>query len=355
MKRAAGLVLTLGLAAAAVLVLVPSPIAAVAWLPPEKPALTGPWAPDASLASASLLARGRIRGPEDVAVDAAGRVYAGTADGGIVRVSADGQQVETFAVTGGRPLGLRFAPDDRLIVCNAPLGLQAVDPQGRVVTLAAEAGGIPIRLADGIDVAADGTVYFSDASTRFGVEDSLFDVLEGRPHGRLLRYDPAKQRATVLRDGLYFANGVALSQHEDFVLVSETTRYRITRVWLAGPKAGTADVFAENLPGIPDGIAANRSGTFWVAFFTLRNDELDRRLHPRAWAKALLAKLPRALWPKPVPYGLVAAFDEEGRVLRTLHDPGGRHVRQITTAREHEGALYFGTLDDDWIGKYPLP
>jgi len=352
-RRAAG-TLAIALAAAAVLLLLPSPIAPVAWVPSEKPPLAGPWAPDASLGSASLLARGRIRGPEDVAVDAEGRVYAGTADGRIVRVSADGQQVETFAATGGRPLGLRFAPDGRLIVCNAPLGLQAVDPQGRVVTLATEAGGIPIRFADGIDIAADGTIYFSDASTSFGVEDSLFDVLEGRPHGRLLRYDPATQRTAIVRDGLYFANGVALSQHEDFVLVSETTRYRITRLWLAGPRAGTSDVFAENLPAIPDGIAANGKGTFWVAFFTLRNDELDRRLHPHPRAKALLAKLPRAVWPKPVPYGLVAAFDEEGRVLRSLHDAGGKHVRQITTAREHGGVLYFGTLDDDWIGRYPL-
>jgi ribose transport system permease protein len=47
--------------------------------------------------------------------------------------------------------------------------------------------------------------------------------------------------------------------------------------------------------------------------------------------------------------------DEDGRVLRSLHDPGGRRVPQITTAREHDGFLYLGTLDGSWVGKLALP
>ena len=77
-------------------------------------------------------------------------------------------------------------------------------------------------------------------------------------------------------------------------------------------------------------------------------------LHPHPWLKRLLAKLPRFAWPRPKPYGLVLEVDEEGRILRSLHDPGGRRVPQITTAREHDGFLYLGTLDGSWVGKLEL-
>jgi hypothetical protein len=51
----------------------------------------------------------------------------------------------------------------------------------------------------------------------------------------------------------------------------------------------------------------------------------------------------------------VLEVDEEGRILRSLHDPDGRQVSQVTTAREHEGSLYLGTLEQAWIGKLALP
>ena len=71
---------------------------------------------------------------------------------------------------------------------------------------------MPFRFTDNLDLARDGTVYFSDASSRYGQADYMLDLLEARPHGRLLRYDPASRRTTVLLRDLYFANGVALSR-----------------------------------------------------------------------------------------------------------------------------------------------
>jgi sugar lactone lactonase YvrE len=345
---------TLVTAALAGWVLWPAPIDPVAYRPPVKPALIGALAPNDALTRARLLGHRQLHGPEDVAVDAAGRVYCGTANGRILRLASEDAMPESFAVTAGRPLGLRFGAGGALIVCDAPSGLLSVDAQGQITLLTAASEDGPIRLADGLDVASDGTIYFSDASRRHGVEAALYDVLEARPSGRLLRYDPATRRTTTLLRDLCFANGVALSRNEDFVLVNETNCYRITRYWLKGPRAGSSDVFADNLPGFPDGVTSNGSGTFWLALFTVRNDLLDQRLHPHPWAKALLAKLPRALWPKPQPYGFVVAMDEEGRMVRSLQDPGGSHVRQVTTAREFGGTLYLGTLEDDWIAALPV-
>jgi sugar lactone lactonase YvrE len=338
------------------LIAAPSPIDPVAYVPPPPPQMTGVLAPNNLLRRAERLALGKVRGPEDVAVDAAGRIYGGTEDGRIVRVteSRGKEQVETFVRTGGRPLGLHFDAAGDLIVADGRKGLLSIDSQGRITVLTTQAEGIPFGFTDDVKVASDGVIYFTDASSRFGVGEHLYDLLEARPHGRLLAYDPASKQTRVLLRGLYFANGVALSRDESFILVNETYRCRIRRLWLHGPRRGTTDVFADNLPGYPDGVASDGRGTFWAAIFTVRNPAADR-LQPRPWTKRVLAKLPSFLWPRPEPYGLVLAFDESGRLLRSLHDPGGEHLSPITSVQPEGEFLYLGTLTGDWIGRYRLP
>jgi sugar lactone lactonase YvrE len=342
------------LAALSYLWLWPSPIDAVAYEPPAKPALAGPLAPNHLLESAELLAVGQIVGPEDVEVHADGKIYTGTVDGRIVVIDPASQKVKTIAATGGRPLGVGTAPNGDLVVADAVKGLLSVTPDGRVTTLSTEADGKPFHFVDDLDVAGDGKVYFSDASDKFGSEDYLLDMLEGRPHGRLLRYDPAAKVTTVLLSDLYFANGVALSQHEDFVLVNETYRFRVTRYWLKGERAGKSDVFVDNLPGYPDNITSNRHGTFWLALFTVRNDAGDW-LSPRPLFKNVLAKLPRVLWPKPEPYGFVVKLDESGHILESFQDPSGQHLPAITSAMERDGYLYLGSMSNHFVGKFKLP
>jgi len=80
------------------------------------------------------------------------------------------------------------------------------------------------RFADDAIEASDGSVYFSDASSKFGLFDWFLDVLEAKPHGRLLKYDPSTKRTSVVLSDLAFANGVALSPDEDFLVVCETWR-----------------------------------------------------------------------------------------------------------------------------------
>jgi len=175
-------------------------------------------------------------------------------------------------------------------------------------------------------------------------------MLEARPHGRFMRYDPATGTVTVLLRGLNFANGVALSRDEDFVLVNETYTYSIHRYWLVGPKAGKSDIFIENLPGFPDNISSNGKGKFWLALFTVRNDVLDV-LHQYPMIKSLLSKLPISLWSKSKRYGFVVALDERGNITETLQDPTGEHLYDVTSAQEYAGYLYLGSSQADRIGK----
>lgn len=54
-------------------------------------------------------------------------------------------------------------------------------------------------------------------------------VIELNALGRLLSYDPDTGGVAVLLDGLYMPNGLALSPHEDFLLLAETSLARILR------------------------------------------------------------------------------------------------------------------------------
>jgi sugar lactone lactonase YvrE len=337
----------------AIFLVQPAPIDPVAYAPARLQPLAGALSPNTLLQQAELLALGKIHGPEEVAVDHRGRVYGGTQDGTIVRLLADGN-LETFAETRGRPLGMQFDTHGNLIVCDAFKGLLSINPEGQIRVLATAADGGAFKFTDGLDIARDGTIYFTDASLKYSPNEYLYDLLESRPHGRFMVYDPDSGQVRVLLKELYFANGVALSSQEDFVLINETYRFRVIRYWLKGPRTGTWDVFIDNLPGFPDNISSNRNGTFWLALFTLRNRAVDL-IQSYPFVKAQMSKLPQSLWPLPKPYGLVVALDEQGKITQSLHDPTGKHLGAITSAREYNGFLYLGSLHNDRIGKYPLP
>lgn len=330
----------------------PSPINSQSWKAPAPQPLTGKLAPNERLRLADLLARGEVYGPEDTTVDDDGVLYTGTQDGWIVRVFPDGE-VEKWLETGGRPLGMVFDRNGNLIVADSWKGLLSIAPDKTVTLLTREAEGLPFRFTDDVDIAPDGRIYFTDASSRFSQPNYMLDLLEMRPHGRLLRYDPGTQKTDVLLSNLHFANGVAVSPDGEYVLVNETWKYRTLKYWISGRRAGQAEVFADNLPGFPDNLAVDDKGRYWIAFPTLRNPRMDT-LHQHPWLKDLLAKLPDYFLPEPQQYGLVVAMDEQAEVITSLHDTRGTHLHEITSVNPHDGYLYFGSLHNDRIGRLAL-
>lgn len=336
---------------AAYLALWPVPIAPVAWRPPKAPAL----APDERLRGTERLLSGVALGPEAVAIDPRGHPCTGTRDGRILCVDPATGAAEQRAVTGGRPLGLAFDRSGRLYVCDATRGLLAVSPSGAVEVLSTGQGGVPFRLTDDVDVGPDGTVYFSDASSRFGVHQTREDVLEHGGHGRLLAYHPDTGKTELLLGGLQFANGVALSDDASYVLVNETGAYRIVRYWLSGARRGTSEPFIENLPGLPDNLTWSRSRrVFWVALFSPRVPALDV-LAPYPSLRKVVLRLPRAVQPEPAPHALAVAVDEGGRIVETLHYAGPDAFAPVTSVREHGGFLWLGSLERDALGRIPAP
>ena len=352
-KRAGLIVLFLIVAALAYLLLAPVPITPAAWTPGADPGLTGNYAQNTRLSPVQKLPLGDGHKPEDVALDAEGRVYAGFEDGRIAVLQPDGTQPRIFADTRGRPLGLVFDPGGNLIVADAIKGLLTVNKNGEVKVLATEADGEKFGCLNDLDVGADGTIYFSEASKKFPMAQFTNDILEHQPNGRLLALDPRTQKPQTLLRDLYFANGVAVSPDQSFVLVVETGKYRIRRVWLKGPKAGQSDVFIDNLPGFPDGISSNGRDRFWLALVTPRQALFDRML-PHPFLRKIVARLPKFLQPSPKRYSFVLGLDTEGRIIENLQNGSPDCYAQIANVIERNGALYFGSIGEDTVGRFAL-
>jgi 2-keto-4-pentenoate hydratase/2-oxohepta-3-ene-1,7-dioic acid hydratase in catechol pathway/sugar lactone lactonase YvrE len=340
------------------------------WTPPPGPALIGVLAPDQVL---DRVERWEVPGgtrPEDVVFDAVGRLYAGVEDGRIWRWPAtypDSGPAELFADTHGRPLGLEIDPrDGTLIVCDAYRGLLKADETGRVTVLADTHAGRRLKFTNNAAVAADGTVYFSDSSTRFRIEHYKQDLLEHRPNGRVFRYHPAGGELDLIADGLYFPNGVALAPDESFLLVAQTARYDILRIPLSGPDpktAGRPEPFASNLPGLPDNMSPAGNdragndragdGSYWVAFPSPRLPLVDRMM-PYPTPRRIAARLPARLQPAAQRYGLVARVGADGAIIQSLHGPAGSY-REIVGVRQHDGWLYLGSLAETAVGRVRIP
>lgn len=319
------------------------------WKPPKSPGLGGMYQENDVLRSAQRWETGGI-GPEDVAIDQHGNVFTGLADGTILRFDSGGGIPEKIAQAGGRPLGLEILGDGELLVCNADLGLQRVTFNGEVSVLADRFEDRRFVFTNNATVAADGTIYFTDSSTRWSIHEYVNDLLEGQETGRLLARRPDGSLEVVL-DGLQFANGVALDPDEASLFVAETGRYRIRRHWLSGPRSGVTDVFIDNLPAFPDNLSL-ADGILWTAAPSPRQPLIDLML-PRPWLRKLSYRLPNSLKPKPLRHGIVLGFDMDGSVVHNLQDSTGT-VAITTSARYHDGRLFIGTLSEPTLAVHEL-
>ncbi len=352
MKKTLLLAGALALVALAYLLAWPTGMEPVAWTPPAAPPLEGVYAYNEKLKGIHRLAEGVGRGPEAIYVDQERNLFAGYADGRVIVFSPTGTIVYAFN-TGGRPLGLTLAHDGGLVIADAKRGLLHHD--GELTELATGADGVPFGFTDDVDRASlGGKLYFTDASHKFGYGQHMTDIIEHGANGRLLEYDMASKQTLVLMSGLHFANGVAVGPDDAYVLVNETAEYRVLRYWLKGEKAGTHEVFIDNLPGFPDNITFNGSDRFWLAIFAPRDALLDRLLPGNLFLRTVIAKLPKFLQPRPKRHAFALGLDLQGKVVANLQYAGEDAYAPITSVREAWGVLYFGSLTYPAIGRLPL-
>ncbi|AET00433.1 putative strictosidine synthase transcription factor WD40-like family [Medicago truncatula] len=276
-------------------------------------------------------------GPESLVFDSHDEgPYTGVADGRILKYEGEERGWTEFAVTSsnrsdcvvpfapelehicGRPLGLRFdKKNGDLYIVDAYLGLNVVGPAGGLATqLATEAEGQPFRFNNDMDISEDeDVIYFTDSSTVYQRRQIPLLLLSGDKTGRLMKYVKSTKEVKVLLSGLNYPNGVCLSKDGLFLLVGETSTFRILRLWLHGPNAGQVNTFAV-LPGYPDNIRRNSDGQFWVA------------LHNAA-----------------------IKLSDEGEILEIVE---GKTMRYVSEADEKDGKLLIGSVLMPYIGIYSL-
>jgi sugar lactone lactonase YvrE len=303
----------------------------------------------------------RAPGAEDVVVALEGpdegAVFSGTADGLVHRISHDGRTVGRVADTGGRPLGIEWMPDGRLLVCDAHRGLLTVDPRGgSVEVLATEVDGTPMVFCNNAAIASDGTVWFSDSSTVHPIERWKADLVELTRTGRLLRRSTDGTVEVVL-DGLAFANGVALAADESWVAVAETATRTVARHWITGDRAGQRDLFLTDLPGFPDNIARGSDGLLWVTIASPRDPLVERLQSGPMWVRKGVTRMPAALQPAPKRTIRVQAYDDSGALVRDVsverpEDVARYHV--VTGVREHDGRVWMGSLEEPAVAVLDL-
>lgn len=333
-----------------------------AWQPATKPILEHTLKPNNKLQTSKKIGLNGWYGPEDIIFDKEGNIYCGVhigehdySDGKILKISTQGD-VEIFYNAGSWVAGLHFDKNNNLIALSHKKGLISISPKKEVRILAdRDENGRPFLIPNGLDISSDGMIYFSNTSheSAYSIKYGRKLIMELKPNGGLYQYNPKTKKVTTLIDGTYFGNGVILSKNEDFILMTETTKYRIVRYWLNGDKKAKSDIFMDNLPGFPNGISIRKDGSFWLGFSTKRNDALDK-IHPKKGIKKIIYALPQFMQPKQDLFGLVLHINEKGEILSSLYDTSGTVIPEAGSVKENNGYLYIGGDNVPYISKYKI-
>ncbi|KAI9165199.1 hypothetical protein LWI28_009473 [Acer negundo] len=320
--------------------------------------LTAPVRNERMLRGSEMVGSGVLKAPEDVVYDSeSGVLYTGCEDGWVRRVtvseSAADSVVEDLVNTGGRPLGLAIG-NNEIIVADAYKGLLSITGNSTLL-LTDEADGRKFKLTDGVDIAEDGIIYFTDASYKYNMKDFIFDILEGKPHGRFMSFDPKTKTTRVLVSDIYFANGVAVSPDQTYVVFCESIMRRCKKYHIKGEKSGRVNKFIDDLPGLPDNIHYDGQGLYWIAMNTEITKVWDLAVR-YPFIRKIMAIVERHVgMPKMLKNSGVIAFDLEGKPVAHYHDP---ELTLISSAIKIGDHLYCGSLTKSYIlrlnlRKYP--
>jgi ribose transport system permease protein len=332
--------------------------------PPTEVGTGGPFEQNDKLRDVTLIGLGRIEAPEDVILDRNDNLYAGSRHGDIIRFFApDYERMEVYAHIGGQPLGMAFDRDDNLYVCIGGMGLYRITPDRKIEKATDETNrsiysvndDSRLRLADDLDIADDGRIFFSEATVRYEMHEWPVDGLEARGNGRIICYDPKTNTTRTVLRGLKFPNGIAIASDGQSILFAETFGCSIKRYWFDGPKTGKVETVLDNLPGYPDNINLASDGNYWLAVVGMRSPALDLAWKMPGFRKRMGKRVPIDEWLFPnINTGCVIKFNERGEILDALWDLRGENHPMITSMREHRGYLYLGGIANNRIGRYKL-
>jgi len=324
-----------------------------------------PYALNDKLTGVEAIGLGEVEGPEDMVLDEDDNLYCGSRHGDIIRFfGPDHKKWEVYVHIGGHPLGMAIDAEGSLVTCVGGMGLYKVTRDREVVKLSDQTNrslfsvidDSRLRLADDLDIAHDGRVFFSEATIRYEMAEWMIDALECRGNGRIICYDPRTDTSRTVIPNLMFPNGVCMVMDRESFLFAETWGCRISRFWFDGPQKGQLEVVMDNLPGYPDNINLASDGNYWCAFVGMRSPTFDLAMTMPQFRRRMVYRVAPDSWLYPnANTGCVFKFDIKGNVLDSLWDLGGESHPMVTSIREHKGHLYLGGIYNNRIGRYRIP
>jgi ribose transport system permease protein len=281
------------------------------------------------------------------ATSIAGRAMA--ASSGCSRPHHDTSPV--VARIGGRPLGLAFDQDGRIVVCVAGRGLVRVTTGGRERLLTDQTrrslfsvqDDTTIRMADDLDIAPNGVIYFTDATKRYDIENLGARSAGGAPRtGRLLSYDPRSRRPAP-NATISFSPTASASP-----MTASTCWWPApgpARSWsLTSPTCPLARASSwTGCPGYPDNINRASDGGYWIALAGMRKPVFDQAMRYPRLRRRMTKRVPPTNWLfGNLNIGGVLKIDGAGKIVDAFWDASDGPLYMITSMREHKGALYLG-------------
>ncbi|KAJ8435799.1 hypothetical protein Cgig2_024782 [Carnegiea gigantea] len=201
-------------------------------------------------------------------------------------------------------------------------------------------------MTNGVDVAKDVTVHFSDSSYQYDPDEYLNDILEGRPHGRLLSLNPTTGETIVLLRDLYHSNGVAVTPDHSSLVFCEIPIKRSRTYWLQGSKKSSIEAFVLAIPSArPTHFFFIYGG--WQSISSL----VDRVMKDRVLRK-IMAIMARYIGLGSVQKnGGIFVVDLEGNPTAHYYDPA---LSLISSGIKVENQLYSGSLQHSHIIRFNL-
>ncbi|HUA82909.1 MAG TPA: SMP-30/gluconolactonase/LRE family protein [Bryobacteraceae bacterium] len=173
---------------------------------------------------------------------------------------APGQRLAEYASIPAGPAGNAIDAQGRLYTCEfRERRLVRTSKNGKMEVLASRYQSKRLNAPNDVAVRHDGQIYFTDPA--FGNQQDtreldFYGVFHLTPHGDL---EPIARLQTR-------PNGIALSPNGRILYVSDSDA-RVIRAWDLDRAGAAANprMFAEKIPGVPDGLRTDEKGNVYVA------------------------------------------------------------------------------------------
>lgn len=201
-----------------------------------------------------IFASPRLAHPEGVAVHRDGSVWAGTENGDLVRIAADGNAMEAIATSEGFLLGIAFDAAGNCYACDMKhAAIYKYEVASGSFTNFASAG-IVVPNYPVVDDAR-GHLYVSDS---FSFDEA---------GGGVYRYDLASGEGRLWTETpMCFANGMALAPDGSGLYVVESSAARLSFIPInQDGSPGAHQIVVEGLDVIPDGVLVMDNGDLIIS------------------------------------------------------------------------------------------